>query len=156
MKRAGRACCGGALVLLPLVAAGCAYGRAGWADRNTLPTITIAPGVTAAVRWGRGALVERLEMQANVTYPSQRLNEELFVTNAPNPYFINNFAALQTTNPTRYQRLASNPTFSLGHDSTSAPAASVRHADEPDLRESAARRVEGAFARGASECSVRL
>jgi len=32
--------------------------------------------------------------------------------NVTNPYFINNFAALQTTNPTLYQRLASNPTFS--------------------------------------------
>jgi hypothetical protein len=30
----------------------------------------------------------------------------------PNPYFINNFASLRTTNPVLYQRLASNPTFS--------------------------------------------
>ena len=30
----------------------------------------------------------------------------------PNPYFINNFAALRTTDPVLYQRLASNPTFS--------------------------------------------
>jgi hypothetical protein len=29
-----------------------------------------------------------------------------------NPYFINNFASLRTTNPVLYQRLASNPTFS--------------------------------------------
>src|SRR4051812_45444661 len=32
--------------------------------------------------------------------------------NVTNPYFINNFAALQTTDPVLYQRLASNPTFS--------------------------------------------
>ncbi|HET7696585.1 MAG TPA: carboxypeptidase-like regulatory domain-containing protein [Vicinamibacterales bacterium] len=32
--------------------------------------------------------------------------------NVPNPYFINNFTALRTTNPVLYQRLASNPTFS--------------------------------------------
>ncbi|HEU4890455.1 MAG TPA: carboxypeptidase-like regulatory domain-containing protein [Vicinamibacterales bacterium] len=31
--------------------------------------------------------------------------------NVTNPYFINNFTALRTTNPTLYQRLASNPTF---------------------------------------------
>jgi hypothetical protein len=30
----------------------------------------------------------------------------------PNPYFINNFAFLRTTDPVLYQRLASNPTFS--------------------------------------------
>ncbi len=48
-------------------------------ERSKLPTITIAPGVTATLGWGRGALVERVEMQANATYPSQTLNEELFV-----------------------------------------------------------------------------
>ena len=32
--------------------------------------------------------------------------------NVANPYFINNFASLQTTDPVLYQRLASNPTFS--------------------------------------------
>ena len=30
----------------------------------------------------------------------------------PNPYFIDNFAFLRTTDPVLYQRLASNPTFS--------------------------------------------
>src|SRR4029453_37084 len=30
----------------------------------------------------------------------------------PNPYFINNFAFLRTSDPVLYQRLASNPTFS--------------------------------------------
>jgi gluconolactonase len=48
-------------------------------ERAKLPSITIAPGVTAVLGWGRGALVERLDMQANATYPSQTLNEELFV-----------------------------------------------------------------------------
>ena len=48
-------------------------------DRAKLPTITIAPGVTAALAWGRGALVERVEMQAGASYPSQTLGEELFV-----------------------------------------------------------------------------
>jgi gluconolactonase len=48
-------------------------------ERGTLPTITIAPGVTATLGWGRGALVERLEMQANAKYPSHTLDEELFV-----------------------------------------------------------------------------
>jgi hypothetical protein len=32
--------------------------------------------------------------------------------NVTNPYFINNFASLRTTDPVLYQRLASNPTFS--------------------------------------------
>src|SRR5690349_15272879 len=48
-------------------------------ERARLPTITIAPGVTAALGWGRGALVERLDMEANTTYPAQTLTEELFV-----------------------------------------------------------------------------
>jgi len=32
--------------------------------------------------------------------------------NVANPFFINNFASLKTTDPVLYQRLASNPTFS--------------------------------------------
>jgi gluconolactonase len=48
-------------------------------ERAKLPTITIAPGVTGTLGWGRGALVERIEMQADATYPSQTLGEELFV-----------------------------------------------------------------------------
>jgi gluconolactonase len=47
--------------------------------REKLPAITIAPGVSATLGWGRGALVERVEMQANAAYPAQTLNEELFV-----------------------------------------------------------------------------
>jgi hypothetical protein len=38
-------------------------------ERAKLPAITIAPGVTGTLSWGRGALVERIEMQANATYP---------------------------------------------------------------------------------------
>ena len=48
-------------------------------ERARLPVITIAPGVTATLGWGRGALVERVDMQANATYPVQTLNEELFI-----------------------------------------------------------------------------
>lgn len=48
-------------------------------ERAKLPTITIAPGVTATLGWGRGALVERLEMAPNAAYPQQALGEELFV-----------------------------------------------------------------------------
>src|SRR5687768_13459572 len=48
-------------------------------ERTTLPTITIAPGVVAALGWGRGALLERIEMQPGAVYPSQTLREELIV-----------------------------------------------------------------------------
>ena len=48
-------------------------------ERAKLPTITIAPGVTATLGWGRGALVERVEMRPSAAYPSQTLGEELFV-----------------------------------------------------------------------------
>src|SRR5687768_5395055 len=48
-------------------------------ERNTLPVITIAPGVTAALGWGRGALLERMEMQPGAAYPSQTLAEELII-----------------------------------------------------------------------------
>jgi gluconolactonase len=48
-------------------------------ERNKLPVITIAPGVTAALGWGRGALLERVEMQPGATYPAQTLAEELII-----------------------------------------------------------------------------
>src|SRR5688572_1571252 len=48
-------------------------------ERNKLPIITIAPGVTAALGWGPGALLERVEMQPNAAYPAQTLAEELIV-----------------------------------------------------------------------------
>jgi gluconolactonase len=48
-------------------------------ERAKLPVITIAEGVTATLGWGRGALVERVEMLPGASYPAQTLNEELFV-----------------------------------------------------------------------------
>jgi gluconolactonase len=45
----------------------------------TLPTVTIAPGVTARLAWGRGALLERVEMQPGAVYPEQALGEELIL-----------------------------------------------------------------------------
>lgn len=48
-------------------------------ERSQFPVITIAPGVTAALGWGRGALLERVEMEPNAVYPAQMLAEELIV-----------------------------------------------------------------------------
>jgi gluconolactonase len=48
-------------------------------ERARLPVITIAPGVTAALGWGRGALLERVEMQPGAVYPAQTLAEELII-----------------------------------------------------------------------------
>ncbi|HEU4893813.1 MAG TPA: SMP-30/gluconolactonase/LRE family protein [Vicinamibacterales bacterium] len=48
-------------------------------EAGTLPAITIAPGVTATLGWGRGALLERVDMRPDAVYPSQTLNEELIV-----------------------------------------------------------------------------
>jgi gluconolactonase len=48
-------------------------------EAGTLSTITIAPGVTATLGWGRGALLERLDMRPDAVYPSQTLTEELFI-----------------------------------------------------------------------------
>ena len=48
-------------------------------EAGTLPTITIAPGVVATLGWGRGALLERVEMRADAVYPAQTLAEELIV-----------------------------------------------------------------------------
>ena len=48
-------------------------------ERRSLPSITVAPGVVATLGWGRGALLERVEMQPGVTYPAQTLDEELIV-----------------------------------------------------------------------------
>jgi gluconolactonase len=44
-----------------------------------LPTATIAPGVEARLAWGRGALLERVDMDAGAVYPAQTLSEELIV-----------------------------------------------------------------------------
>ena len=48
-------------------------------ERSALATVTIAPGVSATLGWGRGALLERVEMQPGAAYPSQTLNEELII-----------------------------------------------------------------------------
>jgi gluconolactonase len=48
-------------------------------ERGQLPTVTIAPGVTASLGWGRGALLERVEMQPAAVYPAQTLAEELII-----------------------------------------------------------------------------
>ena len=48
-------------------------------ENATLPTATIAPGVVARLGWGRGALLEQLEMQAGAAYPQQTLGEELIL-----------------------------------------------------------------------------
>jgi gluconolactonase len=48
-------------------------------ERAKLPSATIAPGVAAKLAWGRGALLEQVEMQANAVYPEQTLGEELIV-----------------------------------------------------------------------------
>jgi gluconolactonase len=48
-------------------------------ETSTLPTITIAPGVIARLGWGRGALLERVDMQPGAVYPAQTLGEELIV-----------------------------------------------------------------------------
>jgi gluconolactonase len=48
-------------------------------ERSRLASVTIAPGVAATLGWGRGALLERVEMQPGAVYPSQTLNEELIL-----------------------------------------------------------------------------
>jgi gluconolactonase len=44
-----------------------------------LPTVTLAPGVVARLAWGRGAMLEQIDMQAGAVYPQQTLGEELIV-----------------------------------------------------------------------------
>lgn len=48
-------------------------------ERSSLPAITIAPGVVATLGWGRGALLERVEMRPGAVYPPQTLTEELII-----------------------------------------------------------------------------
>ena len=64
---------------LPRVAVPMALADGEPVERTALPNITIAPGVVAALGWGRGALLERVDMQPGAVYPSQTLNEELIV-----------------------------------------------------------------------------
>ena len=69
-----------------------------------------------------GAYNDRLPVNIRMDYLPQQywdgsntrnIAANTFLTaNVANPFFINNFASLRTTNPTLYQRLASNPTFS--------------------------------------------
>jgi gluconolactonase len=44
---------------------------------SALPKAAIAPGVTASLAWGKGALLATLEMEKGAVYPSQQLNEEV-------------------------------------------------------------------------------
>ena len=48
-------------------------------ENAALPTATLAPGVVARLAWGRGALLEQVDMQAGAVYPEQTLAEELIV-----------------------------------------------------------------------------
>ena len=48
-------------------------------ENSTLPTVTLAPGVTARLAWGRGALLEQVEMQPDAVHPEQVLGEELIL-----------------------------------------------------------------------------
>ncbi|MEO5924228.1 MAG: SMP-30/gluconolactonase/LRE family protein [Bryobacteraceae bacterium] len=44
---------------------------------SALPKAAIAPGVTASLTWGKGALLATLVMDKDSVYPSQQLNEEV-------------------------------------------------------------------------------
>lgn len=48
-------------------------------EGTELPMVTIAPGVTARLAWGRGALLETVEIQPDAVFPPQTLDEELIV-----------------------------------------------------------------------------
>ena len=48
-------------------------------ENAALPTATLAPGVVARLAWGRGALLEQVDMQAGAVYPEQTLGEELII-----------------------------------------------------------------------------
>lgn len=84
MHSTGSAYLRGALALSVLVA-GCSIdepsalvdGRP--IERGVPPGVTIAPGVVATLDWGRGALLEQVEMQPDAVYPEQRLDEELVI-----------------------------------------------------------------------------
>src|SRR5687767_2153835 len=64
---------------LPSVTVPMALGDGAPVEAAKLPTVTIAPGVSAKLAWGRGALLERVEMQADAVYPVQTLGEELII-----------------------------------------------------------------------------
>ncbi len=46
-------------------------------EPGELPAITIAPGVTATASWGKGTLLELLEMAPGAAYPAQQMSGEL-------------------------------------------------------------------------------
>ncbi len=46
-------------------------------DSASLPAIAIAPGVSATLAWGKGALLEQLTMQKGAVYPEQTVTSEL-------------------------------------------------------------------------------
>jgi len=48
-------------------------------EASKLSTAMIAPGVSAKLWWGRGALVESVEMQPDAAFPEQTLGEELII-----------------------------------------------------------------------------
>jgi gluconolactonase len=64
---------------LPSVSVPRALGDGEPVEASKLPSATIAPGVTARLWWGRGALVERVDMQPDAAYPEQTLDEELMM-----------------------------------------------------------------------------
>jgi gluconolactonase len=64
---------------LPAVTVPLALAPGEAVEARALPTAAIAPGVVAALAWGRGALLERVEMQPGAVYPEQTLGEELIV-----------------------------------------------------------------------------
>jgi gluconolactonase len=46
--------------------------------RSSVPVVDIAPGVKARLTWGKGEMLEILEMDKGAVYPEQKLGEELF------------------------------------------------------------------------------
>ena len=48
-------------------------------ENAKLPLVTIAPGVAARLSWGRGAMLEQVEMQPGAVYPVQTLGEEIII-----------------------------------------------------------------------------
>src|SRR5688500_19971063 len=48
-------------------------------ESAALPEATLAPGVVARLAWGRGALLEQVDMQAGAVYAEQTLGAELIV-----------------------------------------------------------------------------
>ncbi len=46
-------------------------------ELGELPQVELAPGVSATISWGRGALLELVEVEPQAIYPTQVLNEEL-------------------------------------------------------------------------------